>query len=344
MRSYEFVIEQELDEAINLSQYEPAIRDAMVDAIPKAFVKFEKEFSNKQLYPEQEELYNNGYMRELNKILAPEFLQIIWPKMVTALRKISQQIEPSIQSVRFLKMRDSLGGYASSLDIAINVKYIHKLSQAIYDEFQEVVLNSSGEGQLLRDMWNFCRDPNIGKYVLRHGSAASIIDRIASVLVHELVHVVQHAKQSHRTDGKLEFRSYLDRSKNEFLKLARKKENEKTVPLTAGEKARYWDLYFADPSEISAHAHNIAIKIINEYELADTSNYPKESYIENARSALADVTRHVDDYLHKRYKTSYNKQKQMIYKRYIKLTYQEVRHRVDRAIASYDKPDSPVPN
>lgn len=93
---------------------------------------------------------------------------------------------------------------------------------------------------------------------------------VASVFMHELVHVKQSAMQGFRYDA--EYRSYLSNQKV-------KRKSRKTDPSkpkgefeqfdlddfsSVEKKKRYMKLYLASPQEIAAFAHNLADSVINE--------------------------------------------------------------------------------
>lgn len=329
MRSYEFVSEQEVNEAISLSQHEHEISQAMEEVIPVALRKFRKKFYESYEHPEEQELYDNGSFTKFNKIIYPEFHEIMKKELIKELGIVGRKIVPALETIRFSEMKKSWGGYAQGFKIRVNEIDFDKLAEAIFYKLNEMVLNSYGEGEFLSGLWRTCIDPDIARFILTD-KVTKVIGKISNTIIHELVHIQQNEKQIHR-GGNYEFRSYLDKDKNEYLNLAMKKEKE-TSP--ADDDERYNELYMASPAEIAAHAHNITIKAVKDYDLNNPMDYNKNSYIENAKIALSNITGYLDDYLHNRYKGSQDKRTQMVYKRYHKMVYQELRSRIEKIIAA----------
>ena len=346
MRSYEFVIENvELDEEISLTQYEPVITKAIYASIKDALIRFAQDYDRTKFHTfdfDREE-FNQGYMTKFGNVLTEELKRYITAMLIQQLEDVGIKIEPHLRQVDFPSSK-GFSGAAGYNKIKLNDKLVVKLSEVVYQSLYDLTLsgNFGGEGELLSAFWDSVR------YTIKNWNSESkrirniedTIYEIVDVFIHELVHIKQHAKQVNRKGndnnrGRTEFRSYLDKKKNEYSKLASKKwtgADYDSDLLSPEEQQRYHQLYYASPAEIPAHAHNIVAKIIKNFDFANTDDYSRADYIENAQTALRDITIYLDEYLHSRYKGSTDKRTQLVYKRYHKLVYQELYTRLQQFI------------
>jgi hypothetical protein len=347
MRYREFVIEQELDEEISLTQYEPVITKAIYSSIKDALIRFAQDYSVAKFHsdPREREEFNQGYMTKLGNVFTEELKGYITAMLIQQLEDVGIKIEPHLRQVDFPSAK-GFNGAAGYNKIELNANLVVKLSKAVYEYLYEITLNGDfgGEGELLSAFWDSVR------YTIKNWDSKSKrirniedpIYEIVDVFIHELVHIKQHAKQAKRKGnndygGRTEFRSYLDKKKNEYSKLAHKHwtgTDYDSDLLSPEERQRYHQLYYASPAEMSAHAHNIVLKIIKNFDFTNTDDYTRADYIENAQIALRDITIYLDEYLHSRYKDSTDKRTQMVYKRYHKLVYQELYARLQQYIKS----------
>jgi hypothetical protein len=348
MRYSEFVIENfQLDEEISLTQYEPVITKAIYASIKDALIRFAQDYDRTKFHTfdfDREE-FNQGYMTKLGNVFTEELKQYITAMLIQQLEDVGIKIEPHLRQVDFPSSKGSQGS-AGYNKIKLNANLVVELSKVVYQSLYDLTLsgNFGGEGELLSAFWDSVR------YTIKNWNSESkrirniedSIYKIVDVFIHELVHIKQHAKQAKRKGnndygGRTEFRSYLDKKKDEFSNLANKHwtgGDYDSDLLSPEEKQRYHQLYYASPAEISAHAHNIASKIIKSFDFANTDDYTRANYIENAQIALRDITSYLDEYLHSRFKGSTDKRTQMVYKRYHKLVYQELYARLQQYIKS----------
>ena len=346
MRSYEFVIENvELDEEISLTQYEPVITKAIYASIKDALIRFAQDYSVAKFHsdPKEREEFNQGYMTKFGNVLTQELNTYITAMLIQQLEDVGIKIEPHLKQVDFPSAK-GFNGAAGYNKIELNAKLVVELSKVVYEFLYDLTLSGDfgGEGHLLSAFWDSVR------YIIKNWNSESKrirniedpIYKIVDVFIHELVHIKQHANQAKRkgnTDdyGRTEFRSYLDKDKNEYQKLASKHWTGRDYDsdlISPEEQQRYRQLYYASPAEISAHAHNIVAKIIKDFDFANTDDFTRADYIENAQIALRDITMYLDEYLHSRYKGSTDKRTQLVYKRYHKLVYQELYTRLQQFI------------
>jgi len=346
MRYREFAIENsELDEEISLTQYEPVITKAIYSSIKDALIRFAQDYDRTKFHTfdfDREE-FNQGYMTKLGNVFTEELKGYITAMLIQQLEDVGIKIEPHLRQVDFPSAK-GFNGAAGYNKIELNANLVVKLSEVVYQSLYDLTLSGDfgWEGELLSAFWDSVR------YTIKNWNSESkrirniedSIYKIVDVFIHELVHIKQHAKQAKRKGnndygGRTEFRSYLDKDKNEYQKLAHKHwtgGDYDSDLLSPEERQRYHQLYYASPAEISAHAHNIVSKIIKNFDFTNTDDYTRADYIENAQIALRDITIYLDEYLHSRYKDSTDKRTQMVYKRYHKLVYQELHARLQQFI------------
>lgn len=147
-----------------------------------------------------------------------------------------------------------------------------------------------------------------------------LIHRLASAVLHEYVHINQNRKQKDRYDDgyEPEYRSYLMKDKNEF---------ETMVSQQIGDNAH--KIYLASPQEIPAFAHNLAMDLIdivtNQKDITDIDPKQYPEIISKLDSILKDG--HTESKIFKMYKQfdePNNKKYYQIFKRFMKLVYQEI--------------------
>jgi len=332
MRYHEFVLENsELDEEISLSKYDPKVKKVILTGMVKALNDtYEAYWADDDEYENSKKEYNKGNTEKFYKLMEVDLLNHVSYEVNDALFALGHRIEPALQEVESKLLKDNIGGYAQGYEIVMNRNVMIKITSLICEVIKNKVEKKYVIGELLKGLYSVVEEmiKTDGVDLLEFSDLKKAINEYAGTFIHELVHIIQHARQKHR-GGKFEFRSHLDKEKNEFAKLARKNsvfpsdDSASSPKLSSEEQARYYDLYLASTAEIAAHAHNIALGIIRRYML-EQPRPTKSSYINQGNNALRDITRLIDGYLDKRYKGKTDPKVQAVYKRYHKLVYQEV--------------------
>ena len=151
----------------------------------------------------------------------------------------------------------------------------------------------------------------------------NIISQLTSTIIHELVHVKQHAQQFlyAPSDKQLEYRSYLNKDKNKFWDAIKKLETQE-----------HFDMYHASPQEITAFAHNLAIELIDTVTKGlsiddiierDAGNF----VIKRLKRVLSDASNYEQMSTYSRYRSfnqPSNEKQYKIFKRFMKLVYKEI--------------------
>jgi hypothetical protein len=324
--------EVKLNEEISLSKYDPEVKKViltgMVKALNDVYVAY---WADDDEYENSKKEYNKGNTEKFYKLMEVDLLNFVSYEVNDALFALGHRIEPALQEVEPKLLKDNIGGYAQGYEIVMNRKVMVEITSLICKVIRNKVEKKYVIGELLKGLYSVVEEmiENGGVDLLEFSDLKKAINEYAGTFIHELVHIIQHARQKHR-GGKFEFRSHLDKEKNEFAKLARKNsvfpsdDSASSSPkLSSEEQARYYNLYFASTAEIAAHAHNIALGIIRRYSL-EQPRPTKSMYINQGNYALKDITRLIDGYLDKRYKGKTDPKVQAVYKRYHKLVYQEV--------------------
>lgn len=214
--------------------------------------------------------------------------------------------------VSFKPMPD--GGQADSLSVSLNTRFIEQLTERVYDAISNGVWkNWSGDEDSYYDwFWNYIRKTDFSEEI--QGSRIdSVIKHWASIFIHELVHVRQHLPQKQRGRESIEYRSYLDNFKGEFLNLHFEEgaKDERTE--------RWWDLYSASPQEIAARAHQAAITILDYY-----IRYPEDIEYLDAEE-LRQIVRKVPEFIeHSYFRKPKTPNEQQVYRRYIRKTIEQI--------------------
>jgi uncharacterized membrane-anchored protein YjiN (DUF445 family) len=166
------------------------------------------------------------------------------------------------------------------------------------------------------------------------------INAIVDVVTHELVHVQQHSKQ--KSIFRYEYRSYLDRNKNEFKNLAAKRYMATVDPnnpdLTDEELARYYQLYISSPQEIKAFSSEMANRVFRNI----ASHLDTAEDLENLKQDRDNIKRYVV-YVVKQFINSYHRDLTSrlndptfvkIYRRYLSSVVNQVMDSIDHKISS----------
>lgn len=134
------------------------------------------------------------------------------------------------------------------------------------------------------------------------------LNDLASTVIHELVHVKQHMEQHKLGRDRTEYRSYLQKSKEQFNKAYNDEDSPEWIKLHAG-----------SPQEIGSYINNIATEIINDFNFNDAG-----SSFELTPVDADTIMYYVRDFLINRIGMPKTPKEKMVFKRYFKGVYQEV--------------------
>lgn len=316
----------DLIEAISLGQHEPEIEQLIKKGLISA-LNHVSTLKGSDWLKKADKAVAKGEFREMGNQLRPQVKAAIEGSLAYTLKTgLGKQFH--IDQVGFEDM-GSPAAYAQDQDIMINTRWTDIVSRALVESLFDTVMNNYSEEQFVDAVYFVPKmiasgDRAFTSAVFDNTKIQHQTSKLASTLVHELVHIMQHTAQQHRDDT--EYRSYLDAHKGEFAAMHDKRMAGQAVP---DEDTRYWNLYLSSPQEIPAFSHQIALKIINDSGVKGAKTIEELNQLAGAVDAhwIMDAIR---EKLHGRFQDPKNQKEYAVLKRYMKLTYTEfaqyVRH------------------
>lgn len=338
MRINDIIVESVLDEAISISSLYDPIKEAIASGIAQSIGNL---YNMKGGFPKLEEKFDTGegtraMQQELFKAVTGPFEQ--WNMQDHIVREIKAALTKQlgknvVRRFSFADLGDSTYGDASNTNIRVNEKVVNNIAIASVAKVFDMVIDSYGEGELTAGLWYIIKeigrnDRHYVSYLLDDNKRR--IDNIASTIVHEVVHVLQHTQQNKKGFGNHEYRSYLDKTKGEFSKLHSKRKRDDET------QKRYYKLYMASPQEMAAFAHEIAIKMVNDFDLRDARNLEDFNHSASAIDAQS-IVDYVNEKVGQYFRMPENRQEYAVYKRYVKLVYQELMRYIEQRRAKFQQ-------
>ena len=313
MRTYEFITE-----ALSLTKYEPDIAEAIKHALLSAVggvildpvvVDLLGDDSSDQ------DLFAHMFKKELGSTFAAKLSKDL-PKLTT--RLVGKRL---VKTVRFGKMQGTVHGTAGIQSITLNKRYVEILSTLITNNFVDHVMDIWPESKRSAAVAHMIKsaesDKKLSLALLE--KTTRWVDSMTSTLIHELVHMAQDQRQPH-ANGNTEYRSYLDAHKDEFSDLHNATKGK--VALSPPQQARFNQLYFASPQEITAFAHEAAVTVIRQYGLNRIKSKDDLSVITSIHAQ--DIVDAINDRTDSIFSNPSTPKEKMIHNRYLKLAYREV--------------------
>lgn len=338
MRINDIIVESVLDEAISVSSLFEPVKQAIQNGINASIGSL---YNMKGGFPKLEEKFNIGegstaMRKELINAVTGPFEQWNMQSYITNEIKDTLTKELGKNVVRrftFADLGDTTYGDASNTNIRINKKVVNNMAIVSVDNVIDMVIDSYGEGELTGGLWYIIKeigrgDRNYASYL--HDENLLRINNIASTVVHEVVHVLQHTQQNVKGFKNHEYRSYLDKTKGEFVGLHSKRNRDIET------EKRYYKLYLASPQEMAAFAHEIAIKMVNDFDLRDARNLEDFNQSASAIDAQS-IVDYVNEKVGSYFRMPENKREYAVYKRYVKLVYQELMRYIEQRRAKLQK-------
>lgn len=310
----------DLIEAISLGQHEGEIEQLIKKGLIIA-VSDIGQLKGKSFLKAAEKSVAQGEFRTMGEKLRPLLKTSIETSIANVLRSgLGKQF--NVHHVGFEDM-GAPSAYVQEQNIMISVRWSEVVARALIQALFDAIIDSYSEEQFVDALYfipkaigsgdkDFTSSVFDGNTKVEHQT-----NKLASTLVHELVHIVQNNRQAHRDDT--EYRSYLDQHKGEFSDMHDKR---MAGEITPDSDSRYWNLYLSSPQEIPAFAHQIALTIIND------SGVKKARTIEelNNLAKAVDVNwilTAIKGQLKGRFQDPTNQKEYAVLKRYMKLTYTE---------------------
>lgn len=312
-----------LTESISLTEHHSAVSLAIWNGILETIYGMVQDFKDPKFDPLRNiDVYKyEGSVFSLLEPILKEYFEIhLKQHLEDALSKVSRNIVGVGSTGRWVNVAfkdtgKNLGWAESDNTVGLNKSYyLDKLIVKLIDNVQNIVIDNYNGETVLETLEDYIRKMPSDEYrqtVLIAGGSrgdTKIINNMTGTVLHELVHVKQHLIQQKLGRDRTQYRSYLQKSKEEFNKA----QGEEDSPL-------WYKLHASSPQEIAAHVHNIALNIINDFDF-DRANYSFE-----LGNVEADTIMHyVKDFLVNRIGTPKTRKELMVFKKYLKGVYQEV--------------------
>ena len=297
-------IREIVSEAISLTKHYVPVQSALTDTVKQSLAKIKssqfQEFRNR--------VDRTGAMHTLVREVTE---RLIYHLKNDFSKTLTNYVRTNIDAG--LKTRIKFGGSefhgsVDQLDITIDSAKIKRLADSVLDGVERTALDQDDDsGSYYDGFFSVIREYSqdledfIGYTVDRR-----LIPDLANTFVHEMVHVLQHKPQIAKGRDSLEYRSYLDPRKKEFPEHDRWDD--------PAQSKQYSKLYYASPQEITAFAHEAAIRILKDV-MADPAY---------DRSQVSELLQDIPQYAKKYVGTPTNDREKRVYNRYIKLIYQEI--------------------
>jgi DNA-binding transcriptional MerR regulator len=324
MKIYEII-----NEAINYTQYQPQLQaiveQTIVNSLPKTLTisKVNQETSKSF----------DDYSKKVIKNQKSKFSKSIANNLTKELNKfLKSNDEWKDVTVEFKSLNSlTTNGHCAGTTITINTDT--STDYFAYKILSIVTLNAKHihtTPELINAPWSLITNITYST-IIKNNTKDYVIPNINNILsdmigtfTHELVHAKQTINQWNLNKGpNIEYRSYMDNSKDEFNNLIRKLYN---TGLSPTEHKRFLQLYKSSPQEIPAFAHSIAVDIINKFNISNLNHHDK---IQQSQKMIQSIPFMVNQFLnnnipndHKLYKSVYNK--------YLKLVYTEIKNYINK--------------
>lgn len=213
----------------------------------------------------------------------------------------------------------NVGGQADKDVIWINEAFDKKIIEYIVQDFTNPVFDYENIKRFLDN------------YELSN-TVKSIISKISSVFIHELVHIIQNKNQQHRIiqNYPIEYRSYLEKDKKKVVRAAYDQ-------LSKMDR----EIYLATIQEIPAFAHQRAIDIMDiishNMDIDDMDKYELMAAMTNLDEFFEyeEWKNMANQAEYKQFNTPKEENRYKVFKRYMKILYQELMDFKDRLYLRY---------
>jgi hypothetical protein len=284
-------------------------------------------------FPRLEKLLKLGDTEPFKKQMAYMLDEYIPDALRKQIKKDINKIYGSsiVKTVDFREMGEENQAFVSGRSISVNVNTAKALSRQIAHRLMDITESAYSENDYVNGF--FAITESIGNKEKEHlfylfDRSNETIEKLASILVHELVHVIQNNQQELKGIKKndSEYRSYLDTRKGEFRDMVDKRWASNNVNPEEDEK--YYNMYMASPQEISAFSHEIALYIIEFNELNDATTVEELNELVRGIESQQ-IVQVVSEFIQHRFRDPKNIREYAVFKRYVKLVYQELNRYID---------------
>jgi hypothetical protein len=333
MRSSEFLLE-----AISLSKYKIKTQQAIGNSVLETLYGLSEDLDGQDFDPAREASEDTfyGIMRPLlEEYFQIHLLRYLEDKLSTLAREIVGTVgnidkRGSWVNAKFDNIGSDLGQALDDNTIVLsNSAYFDPLVKMLAEQLLDLSVDwyygDDKRIESIKDLLeNLPKNKRLQASIITHGqyklpnrgyeTGMALINRLAGTFIHECVHVAQQLPQQRKKRSETEYRSYLSKSPEEFYK-SFEKQNGQYV-----NTALMHRLHAGSPQEIAAFAHNLALEIIHELNWDDADLYPQDIERVDYLHLLGKVKDHIVD----RGIVPRTPREIQVFRRYIKLVYQEI--------------------
>ena len=214
----------------------------------------------------------------------------------------------------YFKKGLNVHGHANGQVVTVKFELLQEVVQHILEQCYSKCRHDDVQGfSKVCSEISFDTGGNVTSSSTPRGPVWSGIKNIVSVIIHEMVHVIQHIQQKDSKNKEYEYRSYLQKDKKKFHSQIKK--------VTAGEEGmtpEQYKIYRASPQEMTAFAHEEALTLIDRLKLDD----PSAGY--TLDTAMLAVKKYLGTYIDKMFADKSNRKEYPVFKRYVKMVYLEL--------------------
>lgn len=297
-----------LDEAISLTSEVGNVRKLAIAGIRDGLTQIAKLITTniKDLFPNQEISADWVTKKVENWFKHRPFIEdAIKVRLWTAFK------DRGLHTIKFGNIGSSRG-QVSGRTIVMSETYMKRLLPLILKDIEYQLMDGLEDSKDYDGIMSV-----LSNYVPSRQVWDLIVD-MSETIIHELVHVTQHTRQSHRDTT--EYRSYLTKDKEVFNRAVTQL-NDKVAHI----------IYRASPQEIAAHAHNMAIHLIDLASETPIDEMRTTREVQGAINNLDEVIKLSKNYNisdtfrnYKGFNQPDNPRFYQVYKRFMKRVYQEV--------------------
>jgi hypothetical protein len=318
----------DITEAISLTKYTKTIEKSFNDGIQNALKTLSERGDDEYFYKKEQAEYasEHGGSNEFREAMYDVFSEILKVRLSEQLTKDLKKLKIGVTNVKFKYLPETISAHVlpDSNIIEINQSFLKYMSELIIDRLMESVMDNIyyPEEKAIKffEISEKASQKDNHWFITVVADARKLPDtirEISSVIVHELVHVVQHHSQRGREGFDTEYRSYLDKKKGEFYNLA-------SGSRSSNEDSRYDKLYYASPQEITAFAHQFALGILRSWDVDNAESVDQLPTMGADGVDHKEIVASINRNMVRKFNNPDNPQEMKVYKRYLKLIYQEV--------------------
>jgi hypothetical protein len=337
MLSSEFLLE-----ALSLTKYKKQAQDAVNQAILDTMTRLVDDLNNKN-FDAARNADENNFFKSTRPALTDYLERNLKRNLERNLTATARDMTGTADNLSnrsgaifvYFDIIDDLGLAHANNTISLSSKeYLEPLVKGLTDQLLDLSLDWYEGDSFLRGMTRLLKslpnDERLQDILINDLRDSNVITEMVRTFIHECVHVAQHLPQQQKQLDRTQYRSYLQKSKEDFEN-AYEKQNGKYV-----NPDLMYRLHASSPQEIGAFTHNLAMEMIDELGWDEYTDNPE--YIE--RVDYIHLLGKVKDHLTNRGIYPKTPAEVKVFRRYLKLVYQEVERYREWLLSKIEKDDT----